>query len=310
MSDSFGVVLLAYDIAVGGQFRFEVDGIVSNQGYCLGLAGVVFDFGDDDNNILDMSVYLSNITLSVSGGKSIITGTVQGSFEDDDHHTGTVQTQVVLVAALSGSITQPTMANPPSFASGGTSEGITVNDPSPTFTGMLSGFSMGYSDSKDQSVNQIGANITVFSNGNTANLGGSCVLAESSKTKATNLTLFGALLADMGDSPVFEIIPYQAKSGGPTSVTFANEVTTAQAFLVGFNVQYPGTDTHKVKKAGVSYNYFFSPDGMIGDGLASNGKTFVFGNAVPFMWDDEGNTQDNSTSYANYVVIGAVKQQS
>ncbi len=311
MADSFGVVQIAYDVVVGGQFRFDVDGVVASNSYCLGLAGVIFDFGDDDNNILDMSVSLTNLTLSVSGGKSTITGTVQGTFEDDDHHTGQVYTQVILIASLSGSFSQPTMANPPGFASGGTSESITVNDPSPLFTGLLSGFSMSYSDSKDQSVNQIGANITVYPNGSSANLGGTCVLEESSKTKASELTLYGALFADSNASPVFEVIPYQTQAGvtQPT-VTFDNEVTMAQAVLVGFNAQYPGTDTHKVKKMGVSYNYFFAPGAPANGGLQPDMKTFMFNNPQPFMWDDEGNNLDGSTSYAKYVVIGAVKQQS
>ncbi|AKJ04552.1 hypothetical protein ATI61_101364 [Archangium gephyra] len=309
MPDSYGVVQLAYDIPLGGQFSFTVDGVIQSNSFCLGLAGFVFDFGDDDNNVLSMGVSLTGISLSTANGRSTITGTVTGTFEDDNHHTGNVYTQVILIAALPGSYSQVTMANPPGFSSGGTSEQIPLTVESPTLTGLLSGFSMSYSGS-DQSVNQIGATVTAYLNsGNVATLGGTCVLAESTKTKATSLSLYGALLADASSSPVFEIKAFRAKAGGATSVTFSNEVTMAQALLVGFNVQYSGNDDHKVQKMSVSYNNFFSPTGS-NAGLQPDKKTFVFMDPAPFMQDDENNRQDNNLSYADYVVIGAVKTQS
>ncbi|MCY1078155.1 hypothetical protein [Archangium lansingense] len=310
MSDSFGVVQLAYDIPIGGQFSFTVDGVIASNSFCLGLAGFVFDYGDNDNNILDMGVSLTGISLSTANGKSTITGTVNGVLEDDDHHTGNVYTQVILIAALPGPYSQVTMANPPSFSSGGTSEQIPLTVESPSLTGMLSGFSMGYSGDSDQGVNQIGATVTAYLNsGNIATIGGSCVLAESSKTKATNLSLYGALLADASSSPVFEIKAFRAKKGGATSVTFDNEVSMAQALLVGFNVQYSGNHDHKVKKMSVSYNNFYSPTGS-NAGLQPDHKTFMFLGPQPFMRDDSDNSQDDNLSYADYVVIGAVKTQS
>lgn len=309
MSDSFGVAQLAYDIPIGGQFRFEVDGVVASNNFCLGLAGFVFDYGDDDHNILDMGVSLTGISLSTSNGKTTITGTVNGVLEDDDHNKGNVYTQVILIAALPGPYSQVTMANPPGFSSGGTSQQIPLTVESPSLTGMLSGFSMSYSGS-DQNINQIGATVTAYLNsGNIATLGGTCVLAESSTTKATNLSIFGALLADASSSPVFEIKAYRATAGGANSVKFDNEISFAQALLVGFNVQYPGTHTHKVKKMSVSYNNFYSPTGS-NAGLQPDHKTFIFLGPQPFMRDDSGNDQDDSVSYADYVVIGAVKTQS
>lgn len=310
MSDSFGVVQLAYDIAIGGQFSFQVDGVVNSNSFCLGLAGFVFDYGSNDNNILDMSVALTGVNLSTSNGKSTITGTVSGKLEDDSGHTGNVYTQVVLIAALQGAISQPTLANPPSFVSGGQSDGITVTDASPALTALLSGFSMGYSGKHDQGVNLISATVTPYINGSVVTLGGTCALEESSKTLATSLTLSGGLLADANSSPVFEVKPFRAANNGDAtgSVTFDNEVTMAQALLVGFNAQYPSSDTHKVKKMGASYSYFYSPNNSE-VGLQPDGKTFLFKTPGAFMYDDEGNNQSNSSSYAQYVVIGAVKQQ-
>lgn len=309
MPDSFGVVQLAYDIPIGGSFSFKVDGIVTTGGYCVGLAGFVFDFGDDDNNILDMKVALTGTTVSPSGdGGSIITGSVTGVFEDDDHHVGNVYTQVVLIAVMQGPMSMPTLSNPPSFSSGSSSQNIQLNDTSNVLAGFLTGFSMGYADGSDQGVNTIGAQVsTNATTGTLVNLNGTCILEESSKTEATNLSIWGGLLADSNSSPVFELKNYSS-SNGSNKVVFDREVTQAQALLVNFHVQYPGTHTHKVKKMGASYNYFWAPNTSMG--LQSDNKTFIFNNPQPFMWDDSNNLQDNSASYANYVVIGAVKTQS
>ena len=309
MPDSLGLVQLAYDVPIGGQFKFTLDDMIDSSSFCLGLAGFVFDFGNTDNNVLTLGVWLSDISLSTSGGKSTITGTVQGVLEDDHHHTGSVYTQVILIAALPGAYTQVTMANPPGFASGGTSQQIALTDKSPALTAILSGFSMGYDSGSDQGVSKVSATITPYLNtGNIATLGGTSLLEESSKTKATTLMVYGGLLADGSSSPLFEIKAFRATAGGGNSVQFSHEITQAQALLVGFNVQFKDNDDHKLKKMSVSYNNFFSPGGS-NAGLQPDKKTFTFLAPQPFMQDDSGNVQDDGSSYADYVVIGAVKTQ-
>ena len=169
---------------------------------------------------------------------------------------------------------------------------------------MLSGFSMGYSGSNDQGVNQISASIDIDSDNGSGSitLGGTCVLAESTKTKADELTLAGSLLADFNTPSLFEVISFSGTSSG-ASVTFSQEVTSAQAVLTSFNAQYDGSDDHKVKEFVVSYSYFW----VDGVGLQPDGRTFVFRNSKPTLEDDSDNHQ-GSASYANYLVIGAVKQ--
>lgn len=296
-----------YNVDAGGQFTFTIPGLVGP--YCLALAGVWFNYGDDDNNIFDMSVSVGGVTCTKNSttNTTTISGTLYGKLEDDSGHTGTVSAQVVLIAVLDGAATfAPVLANTASFNSGSNSSGI--QGVSGTVTTMLSGFSMGYSGDHDQGVNQISAVVSLGDQGATeTTLTGTCVLAESTKTKADNLTLAGALLSDPNNPSLFEIISVRATSSSATSVKFTNRVSSAQAILTGFNAQYSGSDVHKVEQLVVSYSYFWSPNPST-IGLQSDGQTFKFYSPQPHMVDDENNNQSDNLSYADYVVIGVIEQ--
>ena len=308
--------LTLHTLDAGAQTNVHLDGVVSQ--CCVGIAGFEFNYGDDDNNVLDMSLTasISSKTVDAAAGTSTVTIKLDGLMEDDNKHSAAVRAQVVLIAVFEGTVYTPTLATTATFSSGSSSSPeIALGGTPNVLQPMLSSFSMGYS-SDDQGVNQIAATINIAgSSDNQVSLGGSCILAESTNTKADQLSLAGSLLGDPNSPSLFEIITYSPSATSSSgSVSFTNEVSSAQAVLTSFNAQYPDSDDHKLRALVTSYSYFFSPAEGIA-GLQSDGRTFRFKDAFPFMIDDSDGVSmapslnmAGSATAASYVVIGAVEQ--
>lgn len=253
-----------------------------------------------------MSISVAGTGMITNNGVTTISGKLSSKIEDDGGHTGSVQAQVALIAVLDTENAPTDLIMVDSFTSGSNSSAVTVYSGPTAQACMLTGFSMAYSGN-DENINQIGANVTFGTNAPpSVTLTGTSILAESSKTQAGTLSLSGAILNDTNSPSLFVTKTVTYASGtGSVSVTFDQKLASAQAFLVGFNAQYPGTDTHKVKQVLASYSYFFSP-APTSQGLSTDGHTFYFTSPGPEMKDDSGNYEATSTSSATYVIVGVI----
>ncbi|MCX4163401.1 MULTISPECIES: hypothetical protein [Paraburkholderia] len=277
----------------GGSTTFTFDNSFTQ--FLAGVASFQLSYGSDDHHVEQMSIQL---TTNWPGGAQVNVG-ANVVLQDASGHNIDLSSSYVTVTVIAwagGSSNQIVLSSPVTVGNGQQSNGITLPNGNNILQSVLDGFFLSYGTT-DHHVNLVEASVSASQSSNVGYIAVTAGMNDASGNQAVNPTATGSLIATSMSAPGFVIVPYQAQSSSNEPVIqMGTPISAAVSFLTGFQVQYPDSDDHHVKAIGAGNNRTW---------VDPSSSSYAQTNGVwAWMYDDSGNNQDNSNSYASIVVIG------
>jgi hypothetical protein len=148
----------------------------------------------------------------------------------------------------------------------------------------------------DHHVEFVQASVSPSSTGYSGFINATVNMYDASGNQANAPTAGGVLLASNSSNPGLVVQPYSSQNADGNTIQMPQAISQAVVLLTGFQASYADDEDHHVERIGAG------PSSVQVD---STDATKVLTNGVwAFMNDASGNSQDNSKSKCNLIVIG------
>lgn len=272
-----------------GTFDFGSDSVVA---YCVGILYWNLSFGGDDHHVKTMSIQLNTNQPTTSQ----VTFTVNAVLQDDSGHTIDNSNSSVSVAIVANTTSRDSnfaFANANSINNGSQSGPIALPSSSLSIgSAFLSGLDLSYG-SDDHHVKTVQTTAGFNYNGSNGEITSQAQMIDDSGNNASTASINGGLVA--ASSNASGLLVRAATDKQTTSafdVEFGQQLKDSVPLLQNLLVSFGGDD-HHVKSIGGGCT-----------GWKTNGSKVTMDNAMAFISDDSGNTQNNSDSKVSMIVLG------
>lgn len=267
--------------------------------YLVGVSRFELTYGEDTG---DHWVQQATLTLTHSSTGTQVSVTANASMNDCSSHSLDTADSLVTITVLAWTGSQPdTLAIGPVTGlpngSEGPAGGIAVPGTStPIQAALMSGFDLSYGSS-DKEVYKVAAGVSATVSVNAGYVLARGAMTDSSGNNASTATVDGWLLLASTAAPGMVVQTGQHQTANQVRVTFqlpqGQRLVDAAVFLTGFQAQYSGT------------NYWVLSVGAgVLDWCISSDDTVLLSNARAILCDKSDHAQDDSNSFAQWLVIG------
>jgi hypothetical protein len=286
---------LPYGIAPGQMatftFQYEV------QAYVIGITGFSLTYGSGTDHWIHIcSLKLSSIVTATGVVGNVVTAKVDAVLSDSSGNTIDITDSVIYPVCMAVTdVDDPnTVLTNYLGISSSSPAGFQLPSTSvcPVQVTCLAGFDFAYTSGDHQTL-QASAVCGITSNQEQATVTGSAAMGDAKGNNVNTATVDVGVIVSADANPGFAVVPTNAQSFGPVTVTFPSLTSIKEAVVLIQSWAVAYDTVHNVQ--GIKVGSWGAP--------TIDGNTVTLPNLFAQMWDNSNHWQDDSKSNAAVLVI-------
>lgn len=286
------IEVLSQTINLNETATFKFNGpVLSN---VVGISNFSFTYGSKDHHVQKIS-----LSIQTSWSENTVRASVTAQLVDASGNLidkGSSKVGLVCVANTVTTDSDLALATRTAIGNGAQSAGIDLPGASLKFAQPgIAGFSLSYG-TKDHHLREILVTLGFTQHGTSGNINASAEMTDSDGNAAAGQSADGILVAgNYSEDGMLVAMLTNQQTGTSQEVTFDKGLSSAVVLLNAFTITFKGDD-HHVKTIGAGCSGWSVK--------SSDPKKVVINDARAFVSDNSGNTQNDSESSVNLVVVG------